>query len=50
MQNGLNALHKAAKHGHSGVVKLLVASGRFKLNQQDKVSMHSIALQHIQLP
>ena len=36
VQNGLTALHKAAKRGHSAVVKQLVASKRFDVNTQDK--------------
>ena len=36
LQNGLTALHKAAKRGHAMVVKQLVASKRFDVNMQDK--------------
>ena len=35
-QNGLTALHKAAKRGHAMVVKQLIASKRFDVNMQDK--------------
>lgn len=38
MQNGLSALHKAAKWGHTNVVKQLLLSKRFDVNEQDKVS------------
>ena len=38
LQNGLTALHKAAKWGHTAVVKLLLASRKFNVNMQDKVS------------
>ena len=38
LQNGLNALHKAAKWGHTSVVKQLLASRKFNVNMQDKVS------------
>jgi ankyrin repeat protein len=36
LQNGLTALHKAAKRGHAMVVKQLVASKRFDVNMQDR--------------
>lgn len=36
-QNGLSALHKAARKGHTGVVRVLLSSGKFKLNSGDKV-------------
>lgn len=35
-QNGLTALHKAAKRGHALVIKQLVKSKRFDVNSQDK--------------
>ena len=38
-QNGLSALHKAARKGHTGVVRALISSGKFKLNAGDKVCM-----------
>ncbi len=37
--NGLNALHKAAKNGHTAAVKYLMACRRFNLNKADKVSL-----------
>jgi len=36
--NGLTALHKAAKWGHTAVVKQLLDSRNFNVNMQDKVS------------
>ena len=38
LQNGLTALHKAAKWGHTAVVKQLLDSRSFNVNMQDKVS------------
>jgi len=38
LQNGLTALHKAAKWGHTAVVKQLLGSRNFNVNMQDKVS------------
>ena len=38
-KNGLSALHKAAKWGHTNVVKQLLLSKRFDVNEQDKVSI-----------
>ena len=46
LQNGLTALHKAAKWGHTAVVKLLLASRKFNVNMQDKVSVNEAILPH----
>ena len=46
LQNGLTALHKAAKWGHTAVVKLLLASRKFNVNMQDKVSANVAILPH----
>ena len=42
MQNGLNALHKAARKGHSDVVKHLITTKKFKVNSGDKVCRQRI--------
>ena len=34
----MNALHHAAKWGHTNVLKYLLSAGRCKVNTQDKVS------------
>lgn len=34
----MNALHYAAKWGHTNVLKYLLSTGRCKVNTQDKVS------------
>ena len=36
----MNALHHAAKWGHTNVLKYLLSSGRCKVNVQDKVTRH----------
>ena len=43
-QNGLTALHKAAKWGHTNVIKTLLASNRFNVNVRDKVSKATLIL------
>ena len=44
LQNGLTALHKAAKWGHTAVVKQLLDSRNFNVNMQDKVSLSTCSV------